>query len=534
MKIDFLHILKFTRNYLNKRTQLLILSLILISILVGIFDLISIYLLKNINEINLSISDKESTYIELFFLIFLLMFFLKIIQMTLNRLFLVQCEEDLTNHIFRKNLNSNYIDSYSFSDGYIVSLMTYEVKRFILILKSIVLFLSGGIILFSIFLALLIFNYHTTLFISLISGLLLIIFFIFLRKKYNFYSLNLTNENQIRSQSILQILNGFISIRSLNLEKYFSRKFQIANNKIKKLSFYSEIFQQLPVKLVELMIISTIFIIYFVNKNYPDFILIKPHFFVYFYAFYRTYPLIKDMYSMYGTLSNNQNAYFELKKFLLKNEPSISNTEIAFSSFNNYKLKNICIKRNNKTIINNISIDIYNTKILGIFGRSGSGKTSLALAISGLIKIDYGEVFIDKQKINLQNSTNFRKNILYVGENPFLISGTLEQNLFQKNIISNEVDDLFKVTKLNGFDLKSFIDSDNENISYGQKQKIVLMRSILANPRILILDEALNGMDLDSIKKILFYLKSKKSTVVLITHNKEILNSFCDNIFEIN
>ena len=53
--------------------------------------------------------------------------------MIFNRLFLVQCEEDLTNHIFRKNLNSNYIDSYSFSDGYVVSLMTYEVKRFIMI-----------------------------------------------------------------------------------------------------------------------------------------------------------------------------------------------------------------------------------------------------------------------------------------------------------------------------------------------------------------------------------------------------------------
>ena len=416
MKINFLHILKFTRNYLNIRTQLLIFSHILISILVGIFDLISIYLLKNINEINLSISDKESTYIELFFLIFLFMFFLKIIQMIFNRLFLVQCEEDLTNHIFRKNLNSNYIDSYSFSDGYVVSLMTYEVKRFIMILKSIVLFLSGGIVLFSIFLALLIFDYHTTLFISLISGLLLIVFFIFLRKKYNFYSLNLTKENQIRSQSILQILNGFISIKSLNLEKYFSKKFQVANNRIKKLTFYSEIFQQLPVKSVELMIISIIFIIYFLNKNYPDFLLIKPHFFVYFYAFYRTYPLIKDMYSMYGTLSNNQDAYFELQNYLSNSEANKFSKKIPFDLFSSYKLKNICIKRSNKIILNNININIYNNKILGIFGRSGCGKSSLALAISGLIKIDYGEVFINNKKLNLKNLLSLEKNFICWGK----------------------------------------------------------------------------------------------------------------------
>ena len=172
--------------------------------------------------------------------------------MIFNRLFLVQCEEDLTNHIFRKNLNSNYIDSYSLSDGYVVSLMTYEVKRFIMILKSIVLFLSGGIVLFSIFLALLIFDYHTTLFISLISGLLLIVFFIFLRKKYNFYSLNLTKENQIRSQSIQQILNGFISIKSLNLEKYFSKKFQVANNRIKKLTFIVKYFNNCPLSQLNL------------------------------------------------------------------------------------------------------------------------------------------------------------------------------------------------------------------------------------------------------------------------------------------
>ena len=83
--------------------------------------------------------------------------------------------------------------------------------------------------------------------------------------------------------------------------------------------------------------------------------------------------------------------------------------------------------------------------------------------------------------------------------------------MFQNNIIGNEIESLLKVTKLNGFDLKSYIDSDNENISYGQKQKIVLIRSILANPKILILDEALNGMDLKSIKSILYYLKSKKA-----------------------
>ena len=131
----------------------------------------------------------------------------------------------------------------------------------------------------------------------------------------------------------------------------------------------SEIFQQLPVKSVELMIISIIFIIYFLNKNYPDFLLIKPHFFVYFYAFYRTYPLIKDMYSMYGTLSNNQDAYFELQNYLSNSEANKFSKKIPFDLFSSYKLKNICIKRTNKIILNNININIYNNKILGIFGN---------------------------------------------------------------------------------------------------------------------------------------------------------------------
>ena len=236
---------------------------------------------------------------------------------------------------------------------------------------------------------------------------------------------------------------------------------------------------------------------------------------------------------MYGTLSINQ--YYILNyKIIFQTEANKFSKKIPFDLFSSYKLKNICIKRSNKIILNNININIYNNKILGIFGRSGCGKSSLALAISGLIKIDYGEVFINNKKLNLKNLLSLRKKILYVGENPFLISGTLEENLFQNNIIGNEIESLLKVTKLNGFDLKSYIDSDNENISYGQKQKIVLIRSILANPKILILDEALNGMDLKSIKSILYYLKSKKSTVVLITHNKEVLNSFCDKVFEIN
>ena len=115
-----------------------------------------------------------------------------------------------------------------------------------------------------------------------------------------------------------------------------------------------------------------------------------------------------------------------------------------------------------------------------------------------------------------------------------IITGSLEESLFQKKINKNEIELLFKATKLNGFNLSSHIDSDNENISYGQKQKIALIRSILTKPEILILDEALNGMDSNSIESILLYLKSKKYTVVLITHNKEVLDQFSSKIHEIN
>ncbi len=190
-------------------------------------------------------------------------------------------------------------------------------------------------------------------------------------------------------------------------------------------------------------------------------------------------------------------------------------------------LKNVNLKYQEKTIFNNLNIDIKEGDFITIIGENGSGKSSLVKIILGLIDAD-GEIIIDNLLMNFENKKNIISKIGFVFENPdnqFLTSTVKEElafpleNLNMKKEVIEE-----KISKISSFmKIDDLLDREPHTLSGGEKQLVSLGTALITEPKILIIDEALNMIDLydrDRIYKILKKInENNKMTIINVTHD---------------
>mgnify|MGYP002793688902 CR=1 FL=1 len=190
-----------------------------------------------------------------------------------------------------------------------------------------------------------------------------------------------------------------------------------------------------------------------------------------------------------------------------------------------FKVDNVTFSPNKKYFINNVSFKIFNKgDIISLLGPSGVGKTSILRTIAGLDKLIDGEIWLDRQLISSKNfnlqpekrgvSLTFQNNCLFPHMN-------LKQNIMiskQGELNINEVDHLIK-----NFYLKDMVDKFPHEVSSGEAQRAALIRSIVSNPKLLLLDEPFGALDeitknrLDD--ELLSLWQKLDVTIVLVTHS---------------
>ena len=199
--------------------------------------------------------------------------------------------------------------------------------------------------------------------------------------------------------------------------------------------------------------------------------------------------------------------------------------------------------------VDGCSFKVQGGKITALIGPNGSGKTTIFNLISGILKADSGEVFLDKKKItnrkveyisNLGVSRLFQQarlfNNLTVRENLLLASNQEDtkfwKNLFFRNRVGRrKMIELERVSKLVGVD--EFQDKLARNLSYGQKRLVGIARAILNYPRVLVLDEPVAGVNPLLRKKIagvLLKLKKQGETIFLIEHDMNFTLKIADRV----
>ncbi|QNL21899.1 ABC transporter ATP-binding protein [Hyphobacterium sp. CCMP332] len=224
---------------------------------------------------------------------------------------------------------------------------------------------------------------------------------------------------------------------------------------------------------------------------------------------------------------------------------SVSGLEIIYNQGQSFFFN----RQKSFTAVDRISFKLKKGEILGLVGKSGSGKTSIGKAIVKLIKSKSGSIkFYDTPISDLdgKNLRNLRKSIQIIFQNPSAsldprinIGYCLKEPFLSHDLLEKgeSVDDKIKeLLLLVGLD-QSFAKRLPDELSGGEKQRVCIARALSLRPEILICDEALSSLDANikrGILDLLGSLREKKGlSILFISHDNDIVEYFCDRILRL-
>ena len=188
-----------------------------------------------------------------------------------------------------------------------------------------------------------------------------------------------------------------------------------------------------------------------------------------------------------------------------------------------------------KPILKNVSFHVNAGEVFGIVGRSGSGKSTLVNLISRLYDAEEGEVLVDGIDVKQYGFKELRKNVAMVSQETYIFMGTVAENIAYAKPEATREEIIRAAVSANAHDFicrmpegyDTLLGSSSRSLSGGEKQRISIARAILADPKILILDEATSAVDTETelaIQKSLEKLE-KGRTVLSIAHRLSTLRN---------
>ncbi len=349
-----------------------------------------------------------------------------------------------------------------------------------------------------------------------------------------------------RQQLALESLAGIREIKLNNKEAMFSFIFNKFNKLALKMGVYKSVLTAIPRFWLEAtfliclnFVILTIF--YASNSTVNS----LPTLAIFAAAAFRIMPSVGRMMVQLNTLKSNLPVSKIIKNEIENLEEYREEKIVNLNFKKSINMKNIKFSYNEKSknVLENVNIKIDKGSVIGITGGSGSGKSTLLDLLIGLIIPDEGEIFLDEVSIK-NNIKSWQKKIGYVSQEIFLLNDTFLKNIsyeMDENIIDYEkVKNLIKILELEKFienlseDLNSKVGERGIKMSGGQLKRIGIARALYRSPDILILDETLSSLDIETEKKIMSEIKSfdKNLTVIIVSHRPNTLK-LCDKVYEV-
>ena len=198
----------------------------------------------------------------------------------------------------------------------------------------------------------------------------------------------------------------------------------------------------------------------------------------------------------------------------------------------NISIEHVTKKIKNATVLKDICLEMKGGTVYGLQGKTGSGKTMLMRAISGLIRPTSGRIVINGEQ--LHKNISIPRSIGLLLENPSLLPEyDASQNLkllakMQGGVPEEEIRQLIRDVGLEDAGHKKV-----EKYSLGMKQRLGIAAAILGSPDIILLDEPINAIDgegVEEIRSLILSLKNEKRIIIVACHDKEEMNLLADEI----
>ena len=565
-KFRTIRIVKSIYKLLSRRRKIQIFMLIILNFFSSIAESISVisviplisFLSRSDAKYNLFFIDnfinKESSLaliISTFIFFILITQILKILNLYFNQRVASLIGLDFSKTAYKNIINRNYIYFIESSSSSVINSLSSNIESFVLGLR----FILNGItfLLISFFLIITSFtvNYKLTL-----------ILFFLLSTSYILIGQLISGKVLINSKTIVNLTNSIIKIIQ---ESFGQIKDIILNNSHNiYIDNYEKIEKERKLKQAENVffaffpkyIIETIGILtlsFFALISFEDnqsnqtistigaFALTIQRLLPSAQIIYSSWIGIRANYSAMKNIidinNNKSDFHFKDKIKLLKFEKKITLKDISFSYGEN----------NKNNLLKNINLEINQGDFIGITGKTGEGKSTLIDIITGIIIPNKGNLFIDD--IGILNTLekdkllrSWRKNISYVPQEIFISEGDIKENIAlgcdKKEIDFDRIKECAEVTQIDNFieklpkGYKTKVGENGVKLSGGQRQRIGIARAIYKNKKLLILDEATSGIDLDTEEKLFKSLiqYKKKITILMISHRKKSLQ-FCNKRF---
>ena len=540
----YLQIYNFLKQYKNIFYVLLIIIIIqnIINLLsVVFFGFIAGYIANNqiLSFNNIKFLSNLEIDFNLFNINYLILFFgFTILLLSLINLFInfysVKIKYKITKNYLKLNLTNIFNSNFDFfiktNKGIITNSFVRELDK-----------IGSGIVTFSRIIPLLFqsivftilpffINFKITCYIYLVL-LFISISMIPLTKFGNQLSISNTKTGNIFVNIFVELVNYKTILISQNKQSIFIEKVIDAYTNNSKYAIKSSTLDSAPqilfpaITIVILIFIFTALNIGNTNNNIIDFSMIV-------FSIFRLLPSLSAIYGSHLKLYTVGESFRQIEKIF--NEAKFkfkTNGTKVVKSIKKISLSNIYYSIDtNNVILDNLCLNFEYGKINLIYGKSGSGKSTIINLITGYKKPNKGNILINDIDFNELDLNLYRNKISYLSQDIVVFNGTLRDNLTWFNLIKvsdDEIYDILHKLKLSHIlnnkehPLDIYLNDLSETISGGEKQRIALARCLLNNPDLLILDEATSALDQESSKLILDIIKkiAFKKLVIAISHD---------------
>ncbi len=491
------------------------------------------------------------------FIIFLgfLVFFVLIISLTFKSLttyaqlrFAQMREHSIGMRLLNAYLSQPYSWSLSRNSADLSKTILSEVNLIILqAVTPMITLLANGAVVIAILILLIIVDPFIAFLISFTLGLSYWIIYKFIRIYLKTIGEERLKVNQSRFTSINEVFGASKEVKLGGLEKNYIDKFSKKSKIFAKHQATVKILAQLPRFSIEAIGFGgmILFILYNLLRN-ETFTSALPLIALYAFGGYKILPALQQSYNSISNLRFAGPALDNLCNELKLNTEVLSYKSVEPLSVQKIiSLKNVSYNYPNtkKSSINNVSFEILACSKVGLVGATGSGKTTTADIILGLLEPQEGLLEVDGKVVNDDNRKAWQKSIGYVPQYIFLADDTITANialgLDVKDISQESIERSARAANIHDFIInelpmgyKTVIGEKGVRLSGGQRQRLGIARALYSSPKVLVLDEATSAMDNHTEKLIIEAINKlrENTTIVLIAHRLTTIKN-CDKIF---
>ena len=498
--------------------------------------------------INMSTENIIWFFLALIGFIYLFKFFyLSLLSWKLNK-FIFDLNANISKRLLFKYLSKDILfHSQKNSSELISNIIIESTKHSQQVVGPALRLLSEIVVFFGIIILLLYFEPYIT-FSALFIFVILSSIFIMIFSPYivNWGNIRISNE-KLRIQHAKQSIEGIKEIKLENVEDKFIEEFEKPNNLALKAQTKHTTLLEIPrygIELVALLMVIFLIIYLSVNgKNNSELLVILG---IFSAATLRILPSINKVLVAFQNLKFGipviDKIYEELKTNN-KEELLDKNKDNRIHFKKSLKINNISFKYPNRenNIVENLNYKFDKGKSYGIYGDSGSGKSTIISILTGLIEPSEGSILVDNININ-QNIKSWMNNISLVSQKIFLLDDSIKNNILlgTKQLDEKELSNVIRLAKLDELiaslpnKINTTIGELGAMLSGGQIQRIGIARALYKNPELLILDESTNALDTQTEKELLndLYNIQDRCTKIFVSHKMSVLEK-CDIILKV-